>query len=190
MGRCLLPMDINVNNRVVFTGGPGSGKSSVIEFLKGLGYPVAPEVGRKVIRAEIESQGTALPWCDKVAFRDRMVLEDVVNYQCDGCANLTFYDRGIIDSYGYSLLEKIPVSDLLLYKCLELTYNPKVFIFPPWESIYKNDSERKQDFYEAVATYHEMVGAYQKFGYELIDVPKVTVKERADFILTELEQSD
>ncbi|EPU1007424.1 AAA family ATPase, partial [Vibrio cholerae] len=28
-----------MNNRVVFTGGPGSGKTSVIKFLEQLGYP-------------------------------------------------------------------------------------------------------------------------------------------------------
>ncbi len=181
-------MGIHLNNRVVFTGGPGSGKTSVIKYLNSLGYPGTPEVGRKVIQTQVESQGTALPWHDKVAFRDKMIVEEINNYECFDSAVITFYDRSIIDSYGYSKLEKIPVSDLLLKKCRELVYNPQVFIFPPWESIYRNDVERKQDFKTAIATYHEMVGAYKKFGYDLVDVPKVSVKERAEFILSRLDK--
>ncbi|MBR9884352.1 MAG: AAA family ATPase [Oceanospirillales bacterium] len=172
-----------MNNRVVLTGGPGSGKTSVIKFLKSLGYPSAPEVGRKVIQAQMKSQGTALPWEDKAAFRDEMIYEEIINYNAYGNDTITFFDRSIIDSYGYSRLEDIPVSDLLLKKCHELIYNQKVFIFPPWESIYENDVERKQDFNEAVATYEAMVRAYEKFGYELVEVPKASVRERAEFVL-------
>ena len=179
-------MEFYLNNRVTFTGGPGSGKTSVIELLCQMGYPSAPEVGRKVIQAQVESQGTALPWLDKSAFRDEMVLEEINNYENLGDSEITFYDRCIIDCYGYSKLECITISDLLLAKCCELEYCRKVFIFPPWEEIYKNDAERKQDFNEAVATYNEMVSAYKKFGYELIEVPKVSVKERAQFILSKM----
>ncbi|GAB6264489.1 hypothetical protein PSSHI_47330 [Photobacterium sp. R1] len=68
-------------------------------------------------------------------------------------------------------------------KCRELIYNQNVFIFPPWESIYKNDVERQQDFIEAVATYQEMLYAYEKFGYDLVEVPKVSLRKRAEFIL-------
>ncbi|EKF9488660.1 AAA family ATPase [Vibrio cholerae] len=172
-----------MNNRVVFTGGPGSGKTSVIKFLEQLGYPSATEVGRKVIQIQTERGGVALPWKDKVAFRDAMVLEELNNYKAHDNSVLTFFDRSIIDSYGYSQLEKIAISEILLRSCSELTYHRKVFIFPPWETIYENDIERKQDFNEAVATYHEMVKAYEKFAYELIEVPKVSVRERAEFIL-------
>jgi len=172
-----------MKNRVVFTGGPGSGKTSVIQFFNSIGYASAPEVGRKVIQRQVDIKGTALPWMDKIAFRDEMVLEEINNFQAYGNSNLAFFDRCIVDSYGYSMLERLPVSELLLKSCNELTYNQNVFIFPPWESIYENDLERKQDFNEAVATYVEMVNTYRKFGYMLTEVPKLSVQERAEFIL-------
>ncbi|EHU9471135.1 ATP-binding protein [Vibrio vulnificus] len=175
-----------MNHRVVFTGGPGAGKTSVIEYLNNLGYPSAPEVGRKVIQAQMQSQGSALPWLDKVAFRDQMVAEEIKNYDDFGHEVTTFYDRSIIDCYGYSKLENLPITTLLSTKCCELSYERKVFIFPPWESIYKNDRERKQDFNEAVATYREMVSAYTQFGYDLLEVPMLSVRERAEFILNNL----
>ncbi|NMV23329.1 AAA family ATPase, partial [Vibrio parahaemolyticus] len=61
-------------------------------------------------------------------------------------------------------------------------YHSQVFIFLPWTSIFSNDEERKQDFSEAVATYQQMVNAYHKFGYQLIEVPKMSVEDRVAFI--------
>lgn len=173
--------------RVIFTGGPGSGKTSLIEYLNQIGYQSTPEVGRKVIQEQMRANGTALPWLDKTAFRDQMILEEIYNYENFGQSTTTFYDRSIIDTYGYSRLEQISVPKSLLTKCHELVYCKKVFIFPPWEEIYENDIERKQDFSTAVATYEEMVSAYHKFGYELIEVPRGSIKERAEFIINKLD---
>ena len=65
-----------------------------------MGYQSSPEAGRKVIQAQVKSHGSALPWLDKVAFRDEMVLEEINNYENFGETEITFYDRSIIDSYG------------------------------------------------------------------------------------------
>ncbi|UPR59405.1 AAA family ATPase [Vibrio sp. ED004] len=180
-----------MNNLIVFTGGPGSGKTSVIDALKSQGYRCAPEVGRKVIQHQVEQQGSALPWLDKVAFRDEMVREELANYQAfEASEQLVFFDRSIVDSYGYSLLETLPVPESLLSSCNEIAYNAKVFIFPPWDSIFINDQERKQDFDEAIATYEKMAAAYTQFGYQLVEVPKLPVEERVAFILTSIDSDE
>lgn len=180
-----------MNNLIVFTGGPGSGKTSVIDALKSHGYRCAPEVGRKVIQHQVEQQGNALPWLDKAAFRDEMVREELANYQAfQSSEQRVFFDRSIVDSYGYSLLESLPTCESLLNQCNKLEYNNKVFIFPPWDSIFINDEERKQDFEEAIATYEKMVSAYNKFGYLLVEVPKLSVEERVDFILASIDSGE
>ncbi|MDO6707396.1 AAA family ATPase [Photobacterium sp. 1_MG-2023] len=38
-----------MNHRIVFTGGPGAGKTAVITYLRHLGYQTASEVSRQVI---------------------------------------------------------------------------------------------------------------------------------------------
>lgn len=68
-----------MDNFIVCTGGPGAGKTSVINHLKALGYPCAPEVGRKVIQLQVALKGEALPWDNQLAFRDAMVQEEICN---------------------------------------------------------------------------------------------------------------
>jgi len=38
------------NNRFIITGGPGSGKTSLVEVLQNLGYAGFPEIARELIK--------------------------------------------------------------------------------------------------------------------------------------------
>ncbi|MCP3943936.1 MAG: AAA family ATPase [Desulfobacteraceae bacterium] len=49
-------------NFIVMTGGPGSGKTTVIEELKLRGFTCAKEIGRKIIKEQVAQAGKALPW--------------------------------------------------------------------------------------------------------------------------------
>ena len=55
-------------------------------------------------------------------------------------------------------------------------YHSRVFIAPPWEEIFRQDRERKQDFEEAVRTYEVLAETYAKCGYELVELPRVSVE--------------
>lgn len=61
----------------VLTGGPGSGKTTLIEALAVAGIATSPEVGRAVIREQLAIGGDALPWADQLAFAELMVVRDV-----------------------------------------------------------------------------------------------------------------
>ncbi|MGS4344246.1 AAA family ATPase [Myroides odoratus] len=169
----------------IFTGGPGSGKSTVIEALAQLGYAVVPEVGRTIIQQQIQIQGKGLPWDDKQLFFEHMFDASLVDYQQQS-HQLTFFDRGLLDSIGYATLEHLSVN-ATQYKIAQQTpYAIPVFIFPPWKAIYTTDTERKQDFALAVQTYETMRTTYESFGYQLMEVPCTTVEKRVEFILHSL----
>jgi predicted ATPase len=51
----------------IITGGPGSGKSTLIEALAAEGFHHMPEAGRAIIRDQVAIGGTALPWADRAA---------------------------------------------------------------------------------------------------------------------------
>lgn len=167
----------------IFTGGPGSGKSTVLQALAHLNYPIVPEVGRAIIQQQMHTAGDALPWLNKQRFFEAMFNQSVHDYQSHPAETPLFFDRGLLDSIGYARLEHLEIQPTQLNVAKQMLYASPVFIFPPWESIYVNDQERKQDFTLAIQTYEVMYTTYKEFGYQLVEVPCTSIEERVEFIL-------
>lgn len=170
---------------VVITGGPGAGKTSLIDALAADGFPVIAEAGRDIIRDQVSRGGTALPWIDPAAFAQAMLDRDRAAYE--ECArqtgdSLVFFDRGVVDIVGYLTLMGLAIPPALDAAARDLRYRPQVFIAPAWREIYAQDTERKQDFDEACRTEAAMREAYPRYGYTLIDLPRASVAERAAFV--------
>ncbi len=52
----------------VITGGPGSGKTTLIDTLASQDYHHMPEAGRAIIRYQVVIGGTAMPWAERAAY--------------------------------------------------------------------------------------------------------------------------
>ena len=65
-------MDISTKNYYVLTGGPGTGKTSLINGLSEKGYCCIPEVAREIIKKQVNNRGSALPWADKNGYAKLM----------------------------------------------------------------------------------------------------------------------
>ncbi|MFC6101994.1 AAA family ATPase [Olivibacter domesticus] len=168
----------------ILTGGPGSGKTSLLEELKERGYTIVHETGRTVIQQQVAINGDALPWKDTRLFAQQMLASDISNYLLhDGATSIIIFDRGIPDVLGYASLSEIDQVVPYRKQASQFLYNKYVFILPPWETIYVNDNERKQDFTVATKTHKVMYETYKKLGYHLIDLPKVSVSKRADILI-------
>jgi predicted ATPase len=100
-----------------------------------------------------------------------------------------FFDRGIPDLVGYGALIGADTPDYIFKAVAMFPYNKRVFVFPPWPEIYGQDAERGQDFAEAVATWRVMAEIYPRLGYELVEVPRMSVSERVDFVLALIRRS-
>lgn len=175
------------SNFYVLTGGPGSGKTSVLQELERRGYICIPEVARPIIKEQISINGDALPWKNREKYSELMLqhsVRDFIQYQNED--NICFFDRGIPDTYGYCLLIRQPVSDALMNSVKSYRYNPQIFIFPFWKEIYETDSERKQDTREAEETFYQLKSAYESLGYQTCILPRIPVNQRADFILEQV----
>jgi predicted ATPase len=101
-------------------------------------------------------------------------------------AQTTFSDRGIPDTLCYARLIGLTDVRSIESACREYRYASLVFLAPPWLEIYETDSERKQDFDEAVRTFALMSEIYRELGYETIELPKLAPTDRARFILERL----
>lgn len=95
-----------------------------------------------------------------------------------------FFNWFFLDALCYAYLEGIPINQELKTYAEHRCYNTNVFILPPWKETLQPDAQSKHDWNQAVFTYNKMTQTYRGYQYELLDAPKVAIKERADFILS------
>ena len=180
-------------NLYVITGGPGVGKTTLLQTLHQSGFNTVAEDARKIIQQQVASGADGLPWKDKEVYASLMLQASIATYQ-KAVTNYSeqpkFFGRGIIDTLCYMDMEKIPLPDNLNRIVSEYRYNTKVFILPPWKEIYQTDSERKQSWQQAEFTFHQMKQTYQKYGYELIQVPAADVDTRVRFLLGQIQHTE
>jgi len=172
------------NNFFILTGGPGSGKTTLIEELNRRGVFSVEEVARKIIQEEMALGGDALPGNNIGQRIEKMIVRSIETYQeALKRSEPIIFDRGVLDYLGYAYRTNTPISEELQKTALSLVYNKKIFLAPPWAEIYCNDTERKQSFEEALEVYQDLFKIYSDFGYEIIELPKASVESRADFII-------
>lgn len=172
---------------IVLTGCSGSGKSTLLAALAARGYRVVAEPGRQVIKEQVYIGGDATPNGDAVKFLELTIFRTIHHMISMASAQSPiFFDRSIVDQVaGFALLNMEAPAHLK--RAVELfRYHRRVFVTPPWKEIFRNDTERRQSFEEAVALNAVQLKTYQQLGYELVVVPRTNVEERADFVLQKL----
>ncbi len=172
-------------NYFVFTGGPGAGKTSVLEELARRHHLVVPEVARAIIQHQQATGGNAMHTGNRLVYRDLMLEKSIADYLqwTNNSEQAIFFDRGIPDLYSYSKRFCNGLTPRVTDAVAQYRYNQTVFLFPAWEEIYCHDAERKQSFQEAIETYDAVKEGYTACQYTLIELPKASIAERVDFIL-------
>ncbi|ACR29832.1 AAA family ATPase [Burkholderia glumae] len=175
----------------VVTGGPGAGKSTLVDALAARGLARTDEAGRGVIVDQVAIDGPALPWRDRAAFAELMLAWEMRSYAmaervAARGAGPVLFDRGVPDVIGYLRLCGLPVPPHVLAAARRYRYRSPVFLAPPWPEIYVRDAERKQDYAEAVRTAEVMSRVYRALGYRLVELPCVAVEARCRFVLDTL----
>lgn len=174
---------------IVIIGGPGSGKSSIIEGLEAKGYRCYPEISREVTHQAQKRGIEQLFLTDPMLF-SQMLLDGRIKQFQDAQEEphqLVFIDRGIPDVVAYMdfIGDNFPAH--FDTACRENKYT-RIFILPPWKEIYKSDSERYENFEQAQIIHTHLTKTYMNYGYELIEVPKDSVDNRIIFILDKIYQ--
>lgn len=172
----------------MITGGPGSGKTTLIQFLEKKGYAVLHEISRQ-ITLEAQKQGTEQLFLkDPLLFSKKLLEGRIQQFQQAEAspAPMLFYDRGMGDVSAYLDFADIPYSEEFSEPNLKYRYD-RVFILPPWKDIYQSDNERYENFEQANEIFHFLKKAYSDYGYRVYEVPTGTVEERTHFILDALK---
>ncbi|RXP57633.1 ATPase [Lutibacter sp. HS1-25] len=174
-----------MQRKIVITGGPGTGKSTVIEALIKLDFTCMPEISRTVT-LNARDQGIEQLFLTKPLLFSELLLEGRINQYLESekkNSELVFFDRGIPDVHAYLNYISVDFPDSYIQKSNLYRYE-FVFLMPPWEEIYITDNERYENFEQALAIHNHLERTYKKLNYPIIEVPKGTVKERTDFILS------
>lgn len=174
--------------KIVITGGPSTGKTSVIEKIEKEGFFCFEEISRE-ITLEARKQGIPqLFVSDPLLFSERIMEGRIKQFQAANKLShpFVFFDRGIPDVLAYMDCFEQSYSDHFVESCKTYTYD-HVFLLPPWKEIHESDNERYENFEEAVQIHTYLEKTYTKFGYKIINVPKETVAGRVTFILNKIK---
>lgn len=176
--------------KIVFVGGPSTGKTRVINKLRNKGCFCFEEVSRQ-ITIKAQKEGISQLFLDNpLLFSQKLLQGRIDQYKKARQINeeLCFFDRGIPEVSAYMNYKKETVPKTFLNAEQKHRYD-KVFLFPLWKEIYKSDNERYESFEEARAIHPYIESTYKNLGYSLIEVPKTSVDARVKFILSHIKHA-
>ena len=176
-------MSQDTERLIVFTGGPGAGKTTLIDELVRRGFRHRPEAARRILKEQALFGGRAMGPVDGVLFAETIMAWEVRAWmdEADGSGPV-FFDRALPEAAG---MLGLPPPGHFARAAERFRYRRRVFVAPPWREIYHQDDERKQTWDEAVQSYQACAAAYRHFGYELVELPLLPVEARADFVLAD-----
>lgn len=178
---------------VVISGCSSGGKSTLLAKLNAQGYTVIPEAGRVLVKEQLQTNGDITPWQNPVMFCEELIRRSIAAYQqaelliASAKDHLIFFDRSFLDgiSYYQTLLEDDKKYDHFID---DLRFYPTVFMAPPWREIFIQDEERRHSFEDAASEYNRLLKSYTEFGYQVVEIPKKSVEERTQFLLTSVSK--
>lgn len=183
--------------KIVITGGPSTGKTTVINKLEEKGFTCLHEIIRDMTQEE-KTNNTATTFVtnpivsvtDPMAFNTNLLNARVAQYESVKTqkSNLIFFDRGIPDILAYMDCFEQSYDSNFIEACTNNTYDT-IFMMPPWREIHIVDNERFESYDESLRVNNALIKTYTHFGYDIQIVPRTTIDKRVSFILEQLNTS-
>lgn len=173
--------------KIVITGAPGTGKTTLINELEHRNFVCIPEISRQITLEARENGIEYLFLKDPLLF-SKLLLEGRENQYLQSLkldADIVFFDRGIPDIHAYMNHTKTVYPKVYLEKSEKYKYD-NIFLLPPWKDIYKTDDERYESFEMATELHHHLKNSYTELGYSILEVPIGEIDFRVNYILNNL----
>jgi len=168
--------------KYVITGGPGCGKTSVLDCLKSLGYEVVPEGARQIIE-EQQRQSKPILWNTDFLEFEKLIIERQFELEAKISKFPAFTDRGLPDSFAYCIQYNVQLPKHTMQKILNHKYT-EIFILDPLpREHYANDNARWESKDQADQIHKNIENTYKRLGYETHNIPVMPIQERARFII-------
>jgi len=168
--------------KILITGGPSTGKTTLVDELEKVGFNCFKEISRETTKEWKKKGVDQFFLTDPIAFSNILFKGRLNQYQSAKTYNKNYvFDRGPIDVIAYLNFKNVTYDSKLFKTSSKLNYDFS-FILPPWEEIYTNDFERYESFEECEKINQNLVRTYKEYKINLIKIPKISVKERVNFI--------
>lgn len=172
--------------KVVITGAPCTGKSTLVSFFSSVGFKIVSEGATAVMQRTGIRKPQNLPPFLRDEFRRKVVRH------YEGAANdnsqsyITFFDRSIIDSIAYAKLEGQKCPKYILDKIKKGNLYDQVFILRNNPTPYQNTDIRRTSEREAKELGILIRSAYTNNGYKVVDIDEVNFSKRVEIIATKV----
>jgi len=177
----------------IITGGPNSGKTSVLNKLQELNYLIIDESAKTIIKNELlKTKSEIFPPNTKekrLEFQKEIILDQFKQLTPNN-QNIIIMDRFFIDSIAYLILEDININKLdkkLLEKITQFIKNNKIIIIhlELLDKKYFINTEIRIENYEFAKTIDKITyNLYIKYGFNPIIISKeLSIKERTNKII-------
>jgi len=167
----------------VFTGGPCSGKSTMLAEFEKNGFRVVPESAGAVI-AEAIAAGKTIneARADEIAFQ-YSVMERQMNCERDLPPDaLLLLDRALPDSAAYHAYLGLNPDEIMVH-CKRNLYK-KIFLMELLP--FQRGDARTEDARAAENIHQHIKETYQRLGYTIISVPAMPIEQRFLFVRSRL----
>jgi predicted ATPase len=176
-----------MQRKIVITGGPGTGKTTLIKEFESRNFKCTPEISRQITRTA-RSKGVDHLFLEDPLLFSKLLLEGREQQFIEAHksnSDLIFFDRGIPDVHAYMNHFGTVYPKTFLEKSNQYRYN-HIFLLPPWKEIYITDDERYESYELSISIHNHLKITYSDLNYNIIEVPLDSVENRADFILSQL----
>lgn len=150
-------------NKIVLTGGPGAGKSSIIEKLKAMKFEVRPEAFTQLCQdAESQKNPNLLPYGHGA--RGKLVKKQKEFETCKPKGNPIFFDRGMFDILTFGEIFPDPAfKDEDKVAVAKTEYDMVFFIEPLPKEYYKNSDVRLETYEASLETHKKLLADYENY---------------------------
>jgi predicted ATPase len=168
-------------NWYVITGGPGSGKTTMVNLLKERGYITTFEHARHYL----DTQRLKVRTIDDVRKQQKEFQSGVLGMQIEQENQispdvLVFLVRAIPDALAYYRFLNLPEDEKLTEELRTVSYKKK-FILDCLPLV--KDYARTEEVATQKKIHALLINVYESLGFPVIQVPVLQPEERVDFIL-------
>tara|TARA_X000000950_G_scaffold175716_1_gene213575 strand:- start:8940 stop:9482 length:543 start_codon:yes stop_codon:yes gene_type:complete len=170
-------------SKIVISGGPGGGKTTIINSLKDKGYYCYDEISRELIKKYKKKYNQNIFFENPLEFsnilwekREEQYKNSIIQKKYDK----VFFDRSLLDITSY--LEFIGKRNLNLERKLTNLKYDIIFLIKPIKKNYKIDFSRHEDFSQSLKI-HNILERNYKNHFKTVNVPFEKLKDRLKFII-------